>query len=685
MSLKNLKELNRKTVSVQSTPGFLGQSAQYKLEKFIQTYSTDLTKSYTVVQTNASKKSSELYCCISKHPEIIDFSRFASFVSFTFNKNILPIVDYGVTVIEDSEAFGMVLPFLSEDSLIENNLILCSDKPEVVLQKIIIPILELLVQLHSLNLTHGSINHNNVWIEAIGDEIENVFVSNTALEIPGYSQIPNYEPLNRMLVHKAAKEVSKQADCYAVGILLASLLSGKLMSKKGYENIVSSKAKIGSYGTIVDQLFDGDESRLGKSSRYALYWLLHDDENKRWTAQQALRFLRKRHRNITLNNISKLTQDEENLHKSLLTPLHFSGEECYSVNEAAVSAIKHYDEIKLKVKNGKLIKELLDNPDIRPDFIKKVSDLRLLNGFNGDNGITQEEMFLTLFIVLLNNQMPIKLKDVSFQLGALWQFEKYVLHNPFISIANTWSKVVKQQNAIYSNVVNICGVNIEKINLPPIAFISNQASFMSGYMDKNSIYILKNKICFSASDLIDVMNSFSEEEFNEVVLNRSFIGFIIGKLYREKVRIDENSLIDLVKSDFALFFFAIKLYCEVFKYKSKHIAGFIKNKLLNEYVPQIRNIKLKNRVISQLEDASVNGDIPKMYQVISDKEIDKSELKYKKVVDKVRGLKSIVSDYDSMLKDNENLRNISREKTIKIAFSVLIITLLFVFYKLFWI
>ncbi len=684
MSLKNFKELNRKSVSIQNTPEFLGQSAQYKLEKVIQTYSTDLAQSYTVVQTIASRKNFDLYGSIVKKPEIIDLSRFISFVNFTHNKNILPIIDFGITTIDGSEVFGMICQYLPEEKLIANNLNLFIDSTEIALQKVIIPILELLVQLHNTEITHGCINHNNIWVEVVNDEIEEVLLSNTALEIPGYSQIPNYEPLNRMLVHKAGKEISKQADCYAVGILLASLISGKIFSKSGYEKIIASKAKVGSYKTIIQELFDDDESYLAKATKYVLYWLLHDDESKRWTAQQALKFLRRRHRKLTLDNTEKITKEDESSRKLLFRPLQFSGEECCSMTSAAVSAIKHYEEIKLKVKNGKLIKELLDNPDIHSSFIKKVSDLRLLNGFEKEDSISHEELFLTLFIVLLDNQMPIKLRDVAFQPRAFWQMTKYILNNQFISIASTWSKILNQREGIYFNISTYCGINIDKIyQIPSLGKISNESSFMSGYIDKNTPYIIKDIICFSVGDIVDLLNSFDEAEIVEVLHNRSFIGFIIGKLYSEEIKISENSLIDIVEDDFALFFFAISLYCEYNKNYPKKLAIFIKNVLIDKYVCQIKSAFLKSSIISKLETAASTGDVSQMYKIITRKKIDKKQEKYKDIVQEVNRLKNLIQDYDSALNDNKKLMEDSRTKTIKFAGSVLIITLLFIFYKLF--
>jgi hypothetical protein len=683
---KHIKELNRKIIH--NTPEFLGQTSNYKLDKVIHNYSTDLIQAYTLTEINASHNLQQLYCLTTKLPQVTDFSRFISFYNLGQINNFLNIVDYGVSNIGGKEVFGVVLPYMQPEALLSSNLSTFDNRSDTILQYIIIPILEVLVQLHNGGLSHGCINQDNIWVEITTDNtISNIILSNTCLELAGYSQNPIYEPLNRMVVHRSGKTSSKEADCYAVGVLMASLLSCKTVTRRGYDSIVTSKAKLGSYETIINLFFNGNESAINEVEKSTLYWLLHDDESKRWTAVEALKFLRRRHRKVTVGNAARAMLEDISKRQVLTKPLVFSGEDCYSMTEAAISSIRHYDEIRIRVKNGKLVKELLSNENIKPDFISKISVLRSLDGFTGNSIVSKEDMFLTLFITLLDKSMPIKLKDVAVEASAVAQMSRYMSNKPFTSTSNTLNKAIYLNiiSKIHGIIYKVCQVNPKTIELPKCEVLPylSEVGIMScihSYCEPNSAYLLNDKICFTISDLLDVLDTFDKDTLAEAAIDEKLFGFILGKLLKQtKVEIIKNSVLDPTVDQFAMFFLLINLSSAISNKRSlKKLSANLYEKLSANYLNKIKYAKLRNNLNVNLKAAADEGNINKMHKILNANKIEIKYMKYMKVLKKVEKLNS-----ESNKKSNhQEVFYNARQQTIRLAGAFFIGILLLILYQI---
>lgn len=692
------QELNRNTVSIQKIQGFIGQNAQYKLENIIDSYCSDLVNAHSVLQTTSTTKE-DLYGLVSKVPQCIDTGRISAFLNLPKINNLLNIVDYGISMMNDQEIFSIILPYIPSEKLIKNHLHLFEGKDEIILQKIIIPILEVLVQMHSVNLVHGCINLNNIWIDTRFDEkydIDNITLSNTALEICGYNQHYIFEPLNRMLAHRAGKShLSKSADCYAIGVLIASLFLSENMMKKGYDSIVTSKARLGSYVTFLN------DTELNSPLQYTAYWLLHDDEDKRWTATQALKFLRRRHRKLTLLNIEKITtQDQADVKQlQLKQPLLFTNEECYSLTEAAVSAVRHYDEIKLKVKNGKLIKSLLQNESIPAEFISKVSMLRSLENITFKNGITQEDIFLTLFITLLNKNMPIKIKDICFEPIAVWQLTRYLMNKNLSTLSNVLQSAINNHmiEFIYDRIIKICNVKIpfqynSKIKLlESLEFSANSmTSFAIHYMNPRCIYVnslLENKLCFDNADILQMIDSSNEQVKSEILNDEKLLSIILSRLLnRINIQVTVNSVIDVKNDIFAKSLMILSTSHEIeYKKPLKSLCQYFYNKILTYNLNQIRYLPLRNKINEQLQVQVNEGNLNGIYKILSSKEIDRKHDMYLRVLDRVGNLNEKIHVYNKKSNSFEIIEALGRQRTLQAASVIFLCTLMFIFYNLFWI
>ena len=549
------KEITRETISINNTSEFLGQNIQYKVEtkNIIDEYSSDLVTAYKVLQINDSHVNADLYAVVSNIPQTLNLSRFLSFINLGPINNLSNIIEYGISLIDGREKFAIILPYIRPEKSIKNYLHIFKYKSEIILQQVIIPILETLVQIHSADITHGSINPNNVFIEnsfETNPEFLKIILSNTILDLCGYNQQSIFEPLNRMLVHRAGKSpLHKASDCYAVGMLLMCLFAGEVSFKGGYDAIISSKAKNGSYATVISQWFNGSDDNIDHAVKNLAYWLLHDDEEKRWDATQALKFLRRRHRKSIISSTEKITQADIEESKKLIfkQPFVFSSEECFSNMAAAVSSIRFYEDIKLKIKNGKLINALLENHNASGAFISKTSFLRSIAG-KISNEITKEEIFLTLFIILLNNQMPIKIREVSVEPLGTWQMLQYFLSIKPSTLSLTLQKAMTSGliASIYNIASQVCDMKIppaildltnnldKRINELTLHEFSHNAIayFITCYI-QSSIICVNDKICFNNSDLIMNINLLNQEMFNDIINDETIMCFMLGNIMRK--------------------------------------------------------------------------------------------------------------------------------------------------------
>lgn len=710
--LKKTKAINRRTISIQNVPDFIGQNAQYKLDRsnVIQGYNSDLATTFPVLQTHGSDLHNELYAIVPKIPQTLNLSKVLSLIKLEKVNNLAGIVDLGIGVIDGKEQLIGVFERPNSDDVIANKIHLFKSKPEIILQNIIMPLLGTLIQLHSNGITHGCINLDNIFI-ASNFELnpEGVVLSNTALDLSGYNQHFMFETINRMVVHRSGKSPSdKAADCYALGVILMALLSGEINPKTGYEAVLVSKVKIGSYKTVLNQWFNGTDDKIDPSVKAVAYWLLHDERERRWDAAQALKFLRRRHRKTTLLSVLKSIEEDfkrcERL--SMKKPLIFSNEECFSRTEAAVSSIRNYDDIKLRAKNGKLINALLQNEDMPAKFISKVSLLRSVSSkINGR--FSKEDLFLTLFITLLNNQMPIKISDLSVEPTGIWQMMHYTSARQMTQLSSTLQKLMTGDatGMIYKAMAEICDVKISSEDLEKAQNLTKRigelkelnfsdgaiAFFATNYMQQDSSYsseLLNNRICFDNLDLMEMLDRVKEEDFECAINDERMLCFILGNLLRSNKAIlkrIKSSIIDSSNDSFvrALLIFSL-MQNEYTDKPLKSLARSFYNKLSQDYLKNIRHLALRNKIDLQLKDASDKGSISLMVLILQSKEIDRKQESYFKVLQKVEELKTKVSHYKDEMHNVDKLDAIARNTTVRVAGSIFLCTICIIFYNLFW-
>lgn len=151
-------------------------------------------------------------------------------------------------------------------------------RPEDLKRKVIGPLLPLLQDLSDRLLTHRAIRPENLFYtdQSRGEAMLGECVS----ALPGLIQPTIYETIENGMAEPAGRSSGNPADdLYALGVLLAVLLSGEIPCVGLSDHqIVSAKIEHGSYSAMFGK------ARIPLAMLEPLRGLLCDDEHGRWTA-----------------------------------------------------------------------------------------------------------------------------------------------------------------------------------------------------------------------------------------------------------------------------------------------------------------------------------------------------------------------------------------------------------------
>ncbi len=702
------KDISRKTIHISSLPNCLGQNNQYEIDirTPIHEYSSELTTAYKILQTNQSNSKLQLYNIASEAPYAVDMSKLMLLSKHSKINNFTNIVEIGISRLNDTEHISVIFKYPPHTHLLKNHTSRFSNNTEAVVEIVIIPLLEVLIELHNLNIVHGCINANNIWVDA-ENNMQFVALSNPCLEPCGYNQINIFETVERALTHKSGKNANDTAvDCYAVGVLLLSLLSGRSNVPMITNEIAMQKARHTSYEYFMEQWFSCSDIYLTEYIKQFTYWLLHDNPQYRWDAVTALKFLNNRNKNAILHN-AELKRNEDLIrqkHLRINNALVFSGEPAHYMTEAAVSAWKNYDDIKSNVQNGKLIHSLLHNEDISAGFILKISELRkqatTLTSTN--HYFQRSEIFLALFILLLNKHMPLKLRDISVDISAIWNMLAYVvnrntiqfsytlqnlLHNGFLDkIHDALHSISSTTNKYIVHVQNMTKIIEELSQYYDVYAISY---FAMGYMIPSIIYqgnALGNILCIHSTDIIETMDGMNSKQFDDSMRNSDTICMAAGKLmgsYKDvQLFLDLPTPLQHLQHDkdiHALYIFS-EIQNRDLKKPLRNLAEMLSERISNKVLSSIRNLKCREKMKAKLKKATNSGYLRKMVCILQSKDLQLKHKRYLRAIARLDLLSKKAAAYDSM--SGANIDAITQAITLKIVGSIFIVTLLSVTYSL---
>lgn len=159
-------------------------------------------------------------------------------------------------------------------------------KADHVMQVVIKPMINVLLDLRDSDVYHGSINPANMFDGGVS-VVERVIFGDCLATPPSYTQPIVYETIERSMADPVARgRGTYQDDLYSFGVSLAVMLRHKdPMEGLSDEDIIKAKIEYGSYAALTGkERFTGAVLEL-------LRGLLFDDGNHRWTLDEVLSWL----------------------------------------------------------------------------------------------------------------------------------------------------------------------------------------------------------------------------------------------------------------------------------------------------------------------------------------------------------------------------------------------------------
>jgi hypothetical protein len=263
--------------------------------------------------------------------------------------------------------------------------------------------------------------------------------------------------------------------------------------------------------------------------------------------------------------------------------------------------------------------------------------------------------------------MSIKIREVSVEVLGIWQMLQYCLSTKSTSSSLTLQKAMTSGlvTTIYDIISQVCNVKIPTVILQSARHIDKYikqlllydfsynaiAHFIVYYMQPSIIFI-NDKICFNNADLISNINLLSGEMLYDMINNENTLCFMIGNIMRQHHKFSlkhiKTSILDSINDTFIrsmmIFNFVHKLNCN--HKPLKVIAEYFYEKLASQYLTKIKNLVLRSKIQNLLQDATKNGDISLMFEILQSKEIDDKNAIYFKKLQKVEKWQSKIQKYN---------------------------------------
>lgn len=148
------------------------------------------------------------------------------------------------------------------------------------------PILNVLTDFHNMDLVHGAINPENIFL-AGAEGSESAILGECVSSAPSFRQHAMFEPIERAMAQPAGRGIGTiQDDLYALGMCVAMALRGEnFVLGKTPEDVLQAKMDDGSFSVAIQQ------QRLPTNVAEFLRGVLNDDEQQRWDIDDANRWL----------------------------------------------------------------------------------------------------------------------------------------------------------------------------------------------------------------------------------------------------------------------------------------------------------------------------------------------------------------------------------------------------------
>ncbi len=206
--------------------------------------------------------------------------------------SMLKLVSAGIVdwPLENRQRFALVFEMPKGKKILKaetGEMTIISD--DKVISMIVEPALILLEDLRNLDLIHGAIGLDNIFLA--GSPGNEFFILGECLSsAPSFFLNPIYETVTRAMARPSGRGIgTTQDDLYALGICIAMIARKKnLILGKSEVEIIAGKMELGSYGAIIGK------EKLPAGIGEFLRGVLQDDIEMRWSLEDCFKWLEKR-------------------------------------------------------------------------------------------------------------------------------------------------------------------------------------------------------------------------------------------------------------------------------------------------------------------------------------------------------------------------------------------------------
>jgi hypothetical protein len=179
--------------------------------------------------------------------------------------------------------------------------------------------------------------------------------------------------------------------------------------------------------------------------------------------------------------------------------------------------------------------------------------------------------------------------------------------------------------------------------------------------------LVKNKISFTSSDLLQLINQLEDDEIAEALENEKILAWLEGKLWLAKRLITDN---------------IINLIVGLEEENLVNIARVLIKKLPNEKLGRSLNLRSKN--LAALEKAAKEGKMKLIKRILEDKALLLDNKKFYKIQNKIKKLEEELLLCNKAINKKGLIFTSGQGLAKKIIGLFFIITLIHLSYKLLW-
>jgi hypothetical protein len=548
---------------------------------------------------------------------------------------VLPLYDDLISLEEYSKKHGA----FEEDILIKN---------------IIQPISAVLKKLQDLDVTHGSINSKNVFINQKGKIIVGECVSTTC----GYNQASIYEPIERAAALKIGKgEKNLSVDYYALGVLSLHMQLGRSpLSANDLEKSLHHRYERGSYEYITGSF------KFSPNMKNYYRGTMSDRFKDRWGAKQVFDWLKGARFSIIPSG------DNVEANRSIIFNEKYFNNRRGLIYELA----QNWDQAKKFLKDDKVIKWVERNLE---DVVTAEKLQHILDMKSNSRGLVylDDDEFVAKTLFILDPDKVIRLRDLAIcgdamgqaiALSLAKQNKEYLQYFAKLLAGNFFGSWLEQSPHNInppSNAALTMGENlVEFVKKPDLGFGIERCMYDLVPTLSCQSPLVKSDYIMSVANLLGNIEYNTKNDSQELV-DRHVSAFIASKLnITAPFKISTLAQYPKFANNKELINLAILASAQKGAgVKNLKKVGKIAAQRLYNVIDMINNVELKKKLAESLVSNAESGDLSELFKQIVDPNTIKADLK---------GFERALIQYRIYTKEINKCNN--RKRTLQMGYNI---------------